>query len=83
MKIIVTQEHIDAGKRDVTHCPIALAVRELFPRTKVSVHGDWVDIRPGPQFTLSDAANDFVSKFDNGFPVAPQELEIFPMPAGV
>jgi len=73
--ITVTAEHIAAGKReDCEHCPIALAVAEVFPGSPyvdefacIITAGDGSET----EFDLPDEARAFVEAFDNGQPAAP------------
>jgi hypothetical protein len=76
MLIEVTQEDIDAGKReDCRNCPIALAVKRACPNwlniavswqvEADTINGDPIEIQ------LPQEAEDFVGMFDDGMKVQP------------
>ncbi len=88
LTISVTQEDIAAGVRlNCGLCPIARAVRralrlaeipyseELIAITRKSIHSHGVGHR-GKIYNLPDAAGEFISCFDSGFPVKPIIFEI-------
>lgn len=77
MKISVTKQHIDAGiKLDACSCPLALALSDAgFP--KPVVDGEQVEIAGEfGLFPLPEVAQQFVSDFDHGLPVAPFDFEL-------
>ena len=75
MKISVTQEDIDKGKReDSCVCPIALAVRRQTGRL---FHIDDTNADDGyDTIQLPIKARQFVRSYDNGNPVEPFEFEL-------
>ena len=72
--INVTQEHINSGiKSDCMLCPIALAVRTLFPIVEV----DDCCIEIGDvQYYSPDSVAKFIDDFDNGKLVKPFSFEL-------
>lgn len=86
MKITVTQEHIDKGKRkDHKCCPIALALKEAGLRNPSVVPGwatyqdfDWGGKRRTTQHRrLPTVAINFVVKFDKGWGIClPFEFQL-------
>lgn len=69
-KITVTAEHIKLGEPfTAEYCPIALALREKF-KDAVIVGSSGYDIGTH-RYPLPTRAKRFVSKFDQGKPVAP------------
>lgn len=79
MKITVTQEHINNGSRFNTNkCPIALAVREQFPKAHRIVVGSkdiYVERWFLRHYKLPEVATVFIYNFDNIIPVQPIEFE--------
>jgi len=76
LRVDVSQYCIDNGQpEETTSCPIALAVRKMYPDSSISVDGD-LNIDGYRYF--SDVAMEFVSKFDSGMSVQPQAI-IFTM----
>ena len=80
MKVTVTQEHIDNGwAMDACKCPIALALKEMFPETKIYVCG-----RDNPTtiridriiYEIPDKAIEFITDFDLSGHVEPFEFEL-------
>jgi len=71
MKVTVTQKDINAGSRgSCERCPIARAVKKLFPVQKVTV-SDNIEVYsaniggPSKVFELSRSADRFIQRFDN------------------
>jgi hypothetical protein len=78
MKINITQEHINNGRRaDCDNCPIALALKEQFERATVRSFVRTWDGDKRRNFLLTSKAVSFITDFDNGRPVEPCELEIY------
>lgn len=85
MKITVTQEDINNGKRaDYQFCPIALALNRAFHTKSAEVNPSrayvtrkklWLFESPALYFLPPEASN-FVTTFDQGKPVAPFEFEL-------
>lgn len=76
--VVVTQEHIDKGKRcDGVRCPIALA---LDPIDGISVDTEEICLHgmgySGTDPKLPAEAVEFISAFDEGEPVQPFEFDI-------
>lgn len=81
MKITVTQEHIDHGRAmDCTACPIALAVKPLFPDCDVTVGAKLIQaVQPDGSlkaWKLPQEAMNFILRFDMEDHVEPFEFEI-------
>jgi hypothetical protein len=82
MIVKVTQEHIDKGKRiDCYHCPVALALLDVFKVKTVNVGA--FDLRIGlfPDnliFTVPTPSlvERFIYRFDEGRSVEPFEFEL-------
>jgi hypothetical protein len=76
MKIKVTRRHIFEGVQGSwDSCPIALALRDELGVTNLEV-GNGV-IRCGKKkFKMSNSADTFVGKFDEGEPVKPFTFEL-------
>lgn len=71
-KVSVTQEHIRKGSRhDCSSCPIALALKDMFPGRHVFV--DIISMRVGRHNSYGhcDLTHEFMKDFDNGKPVEP------------
>jgi len=77
----VTQEHIDRGVQDeCDRCPVALAIAEQtpFPFGFVEAYGDYImwscviDQYARAPFEV----NRFITRFDDGLPVAPFSFEL-------
>ncbi|WP_420431480.1 hypothetical protein [Candidatus Poriferisocius sp.] len=83
MKIEVTQDHIDTGLRRNCHqCPVALAISDVFPGSRVNVGGVDVDIVQ-PDFTeiyfcLPEKVEYFIMHFDRGLTVKPFTFAVEP-----
>ena len=76
MKIKVTQEHIHNGTPgDSECCPIALAVKEIFPNNHISVCKDCVAIDDDACNT--EAISWFIDDFDRFLDVEPFEFELY------
>ena len=77
MKIAITQEMINKGKRGkACHCPTALAFREVCPwvprvSCQTVTFGSDVKVYELPLQVCS-----FIRKFDDGHPVEPMEFEM-------
>ncbi|ANA87336.1 hypothetical protein PBI_KAMPE_104 [Gordonia phage Kampe] len=80
MKVTVTQEHIDKGKRwEICNCPIALALKEKgFNNVEVSTfeisaskHNDLMI----NHYRVPSVAKRFIKSFDDGHPVEPFTFE--------
>lgn len=68
MRVDVTQEDIDRGKRNsCCFCPVARAIRRAMTLDvgEVSVDGRFVIIRCRGVYSLPQAVQDFVKLFDN------------------
>lgn len=80
ISIKIEQKHIDLGKRgSCTHCPIALAATEQFPREEIEVGGKYIDFIKGRarrRFLFPQEAFDFVLSFDNNREVHPFSFKI-------
>jgi hypothetical protein len=77
MKVIVTQKHIDKGRRyDCFLCPISLALREVNPQSwKVTCSA--LTIRMGPYyFNTPFVVQKFILAFDRNDDVSPFEFEL-------
>jgi hypothetical protein len=75
MKIHVTQEDIEQGKRfECDHCPVALAIKRTTGMS-VSVHSDKISLASG-QFTTPVEVVAFIDMFDGRLAVQPFEFEI-------
>lgn len=79
MRIQVTQEHIDKGKRsDCYECPIALALNDAFPRTSLDrmlnttkVFRDHFIVGGKGSYSHTRGMRKFVRNFDGGMRVKP------------
>lgn len=76
MKITVTQEDIEKGKRGCRNCPIALATNRttlldaaVYPHCIISVD-------MGTVWVLPKKAQQFIQRFDDGKPVHPFTFDI-------
>lgn len=71
IKVRVTRKHIKGGvQKNCARCPIALALRDVFPEGSVSVSK--VDGTVGEtHFSLSARAQKFIAAFDSGRKVKP------------
>jgi hypothetical protein len=90
MKIQVTQDHINAGKKeDCQKCPIALAIAEAIPNIHVSVFGKLSSVCNAPAefrqayirldgigYRLPQEASDFIDDFDYSREVRPFEFKL-------
>ena len=79
MKIVVTQAHIDAGKRkNIKYCPVALAWLEIVGGGSVGRSTIMRFTRHGPKqnYVLPTIAQTFISDFDKGKPVVPFEFDL-------
>lgn len=80
MKITVTQDDINNGvKGDVRHCPVALAIRRLFPdRDMRSGYGFAIDhsVQPFKIYRYSEGVSDSIHYFDIGRGMVPFEFEL-------
>lgn len=77
MKIVVTQDDIDNGRRESpTHCPIALAARRQFPHRYVLATADHLLVGGLTYYWLPPVAVSFVDDFDEGYPVQPISFEV-------
>ncbi len=82
--IKVTQDHIDVGRRKCTsECPIALAVASIVrPVVEPRVYTRSIMLRKtdpterGIDFTLPQAAVDFIASFDAKMDVDPIEFDL-------
>lgn len=72
LRVDVSQYCIDNGQpKEADSCPIALAVRKMYPDVNISVDG-WLYI---DEYSYrSDAAEEFVVRFDGGEEVEPQTI---------
>ena len=76
MKIKVTQQHIDAGiKKKCLYCPVALAIKDVFPTEYVNVSDLYVRIGDNV-YDLFPIVTRFILDFDYGYPVSPFEFEL-------
>jgi hypothetical protein len=79
--IAIEQRHIDAGEPgECGKCPIALALMEAFPGTRVEVGDATIDFYDGDTPTnVADTPGDgewFIARFDSGMPVSPCVLDL-------
>ena len=86
MKVAITQEHIDKGKRETPRCcPLALALQEQTGEAyRVGYMSAWVDAaNKAPSFEriLSTAASKFINSFDRGNKVKPCTITIWDSPS--
>ena len=76
LRVRVEQRHIDAGTKGNSQCcPIALAVREEFPRLPVMVTDSRVYLA-FKRFILNDESKAFIENFDIGLPVEPCAFQL-------
>ncbi len=81
MKITVTQRYIDKGKRAFPDkCPVALALRHVFPGSDVSVGTIHAHI-DDKSYRLPRTAYTFIFDFDLERPVKPFSF-VLPKPKG-
>ncbi len=84
MIIKVEQQDIDSGiKGDSDFCPVALAVKRLYPKHPVDVGGSficWLGTHTSFSYTrcmeLPEKAQQFILDFDHGKKVKPLTFEI-------
>lgn len=70
MKIHVTQEDIDAGKRyNSEYCPVALALKRKLPRYKWTVGHRFLHYKR--QIKTPKSVSRKIAQFDGGYPVEP------------
>lgn len=70
MKIDVTHEHINAGKRKcLTKCPVALAIKEQLGVRGVKVGDRIINIGPPHRISVRtpDVVENFISAFDDNW----------------
>jgi len=79
VKVIVTEQDIVNGIRhDCSSCPIALALKRVFPNSDPDVGYDSYIHRNGQStlvLTVPPTAQDFILRFDDGEDVEPFEFE--------
>lgn len=83
MKIKITKYHIAAGIREACSlCPIALAVKEMFPDSYVYV-SDRIAVFPKhpsewkmKKWSGTQKMLQFIENFDNGLPVKPTTFTV-------
>lgn len=78
MKVKVEQRHIDAGKVECSHCPIALAIAEK-QKKRVSVmytNAYIYNEKYGFRYKLPEIAQNFIALFDRKIPMNPIEFEM-------
>jgi len=84
MKIEVTQEHINKGKRkNCYRCPVALAIESAIPDSWVSVGWQTITVDKDQQYATQrtpTAVTEFINKFDRRKKVEPFEFVLQPMP---
>ena len=73
----VTQADISSGRpKNGVYCPVALAVRRLFPERNTTVGVFAVYINDKPYTPLPASAVDFIGQFDKGRAVKPFSFRI-------
>jgi len=78
MLIKVTQEHIKNGKCfSGEYCPVALALKDLFPKTFVSVGYSSLKVGTTVVMISSQDVRDKILDFDLGEGMKPFEFECF------
>lgn len=76
MKIEVTQQDIDSGKKsDTSCCPVALAMARAVEPLRVSVITKWASI-DGRYHSLPPEVTTFIKRFDIGGAVDPFTFEL-------
>ena len=82
--VSVTRDHIKNGvRREAACCPIALALRDMFPGANVSVCKYAIEVSFGTypyDRALPRAASKFIEDFDFGFKPNPFKFEIKAIP---
>jgi len=77
VKISVTQEHINYGRRGSCHdCPIALAVCAALRAGRVRVTPGFIDYKRYLDIPLPAEAQLFITRFDAEVSVKPFEFEL-------
>lgn len=81
MLVTVTAEHIFRGiKKSCSRCPIALAVRDLFPNAElIGAHPKHVNVYENQRvrhFDLPEVAKEFINSFDGCWSVEPFSFEM-------
>lgn len=80
MRVVVTKEHIAAGRPlSEEHCPIALAIRRKpgFSKATVGHHFIFKDNHKAyPRFLMPIEVQTFINRFDSKQPVSPFSFDI-------
>ena len=82
MRIKVEQRHIDASNGSCFGCPVALALVEAFPGSRVSVWPEGVayirldHFQPERHVYLGPETTRWIERYDNSEPVEPFEFDL-------
>lgn len=77
MRIEVTQEHIDEGKKgSCACCPIALAAEAVGMDRPLVMRSSILLMELDIIYRLPQIAKDFITTFDHGGPVQPFSFEV-------
>lgn len=75
----VTPAHIDKGEKcDSMRCPIAHALRERMPKSRITVGSEMVAI-DGVLYELPETGRSFVRNFDSRCKMSPFSLSLQPL----
>ena len=75
--ISITQDHIDQGIRaSCNKCPLALAIKEIFPDKKILVGYNVVFVNSYIGIELPEDLMEFIYSFDSGKLVEPREFQL-------
>lgn len=82
LRVAVTRRHIANGTRhSLSNCPIARALREMFPGKEITAWRSQVDVGE-TVYKPSRVAQAFMRRFDNGQYVPPLTMTLTLIPDG-
>ena len=77
MKIVVTQEDIEKGVKNVcAWCPVALAATRAFGKPMKAMRWRLEDIATGKEYKNPDGVSRWMFRYDDNLPVEPFEFEV-------